>query len=90
MAKKKAARKAPERACEKCGKGYHPRKTTCPHCGAANPTYRAVRTQAPKKSAKKAAAAGDLNTAVEFVAALGGLDEAQAALNTLKSIKRQL
>lgn len=92
MAKKKTAkRKAPTRTCEKCGKGYHPRKVTCPNCGAKNPTYKKTGRKAKKKANRKSqGGGGDLTTALDFVTEMGGIENAQTALDTLKEIRERL
>lgn len=89
MAKKKA-RKAPTRTCEACGAAYHPRKSTCPKCGAANPT--AGRTTRRKRvtARKKGARGGTVDTldaAVSFVTKVGGLKNAKSAIARIEEIK---
>ena len=96
MAKKK--RKAPTRACDKCGFGYHPRKAVCPKCGAKNPTVgprkkKVVKksTAAPKTKRKTAPAHPSmdhgLNLAVSFVRDCGSLAVAKEALARIEEIQ---
>ena len=41
--KKAAVKRAPSKACVSCNNSYHPACRDCPHCGAANPRFAAVR-----------------------------------------------
>lgn len=83
MAKKKAKRAAPTRACESCKTPYHPRSKACPKCGAANPTI------GPRRFSKgrRGANAGSLDAAIEFVEQAGGFRAARAALEKIERIK---
>ena len=75
---KRKKRGAPERACVKCGKGYHPRRKECPHCGAKSPAAKrsAKKSVAKRASAKQparaAAPADTLDVAIRFVESAGG------------------
>jgi uncharacterized OB-fold protein len=89
MAKKKA-RKAPTRTCESCGAAYHPRKSSCPKCGAANPTAgrrKAVKRAAARKKGARVATVDTLGAAVSFVSKVGGLKNAKAAIARIEEIK---
>ena len=86
MAKKKAKRAAPTRACESCSTAYHPRSAKCPKCGAANPTLHSVSRK--KKSGRRGAASADaVVAAIDFVEQAGSLKAAQAAMDTIERIK---
>lgn len=81
MAKKKAKRAAPTRACESCGTPYHPRSKACPNCGAANPTI------GRRPLARRGKGAGPIDAAIDFVEQAGGFRAAKAALETIERIK---
>jgi len=66
MAKKKSAKRAaPSMPCPKCGKGNHPRKLVCEHCGAELKKAAPKKKTAAKKAAPKAAPATDLKSALK-------------------------
>lgn len=81
MAKKKAKRKAPTRACEGCGTHYHPRSAKCPKCGRANPTLHSRKRKGGKASGEAVAAA------IDFVEQAGSIKAAKAAFDTIERIK---
>lgn len=83
MAKKKAKRKAPTRACEGCGTHYHPRSGKCPKCGRANPTLHGV-----GKKRKGGKVSGDaVSAAIDFVEQAGSVKAARAAFDRLEQVK---
>ena len=89
MGKKK--RGAPEMACRKCGRGYHPRRKECPHCGAAKPgtpKRRASKSMAPAKKRGASKPVDSLEIAIKFVEQTGGLKAAKAALEEIERIKQ--
>lgn len=81
MAKKKAKRKAPTRACEGCGTPYHPRSAKCPKCGRANPTLHSRKRKGGKAPAEAVVAA------IDFVEQAGSMKAAKAAFDRLEQIK---
>jgi hypothetical protein len=81
MAKRKAKRAAPTRACESCGTPYHPRSKACPKCGAANPTI------GQRRGPKGRGGAAPLDAAIDFVEQAGGFRAARAALEKIERIK---
>jgi Rubredoxin-like zinc ribbon domain (DUF35_N) len=83
MARKKAKRKGPKRACESCGALYHPRAKACPKCGAANPVFEGTRW----KRGGKAGDASPLEAAVEFVEQAGSIKAARAAMDRIEQIR---
>ena len=85
MAKKKAKRAAPTRACEACQTPYHPRSKACPKCGAANPTI-GQRRIFPRRG-RGAMDPGQLDAAINFVEQAGGFRAAKAALEKIERIK---
>ncbi len=91
---KKKKRGAPERACVKCGKGYHPRRKECPHCGKKSPratkktTRKIVAKRAGTKQPERVAKQIDtLDVAIQFVESAGGFKAAMATLEKLERIK---
>ena len=86
MAKKKAKRAAPTRACEACSTPYHPRSKACPKCGAANPTI-GRRRIVPRRGGARGATAGSIDAAINFVEEAGGFRAARAALEKIERIK---
>lgn len=83
MAKRKAKRAAPTRACEACKTPYHPRSKACPKCGAANPTI-----GRPAKRGGRGGASGDqIDAAINFVEQAGSFRAARAALDKIERIK---
>ena len=89
MAKKKAKRAAPTRACEGCGTAYHPRSAKCPKCEKPNPTlHGGGKRKKSSNGRRKAAPAGDdLEAAIKLVESAGSMAAAQAALDTISHIK---
>ena len=94
MAKKK--RKKPTRQCEKCKGAYHPRMKVCTKCGAGNPTSGGKRKKVEKTTAAKpsfkaeaeaVAAMLEVGKVVTFAKDLGGIDNAIAALEKLKTFQ---
>ena len=89
-----AARKGPTRKCEKCGTSYHPMTLACPKCGAANPSRKKkalVKKKAPatkKTKPSKKRGRDTTMTAVNFVEAVGGIEQAQETLDGLKQLFR--
>ncbi len=86
MAKKKSKRVAPTRACEACATPYHPRSKACPKCGAANPTI-GQRRISPRRGARGAGGAEQIDAAINFVEQAGGFRAAKAALDKIERIK---
>ncbi len=86
MAKKKAKRAAPTRACEGCGTPYHPRSAKCPKCEKPNPTLYGV---GRKKTSRRRGAPTDdtLGAAIDFVESAGSVAAAMAAFDTLERVK---
>lgn len=91
---KTAARKGPTRKCEKCETSYHPLTLACPKCGAANPSRKKKapvkdKAPAPTKTTPSKKRGPDLTmTAVNFVEAVGGIEQAQETLDGLKQLFR--
>ena len=83
MAKKKAKHKAPSRSCEQCGKGYHPGRNECPHCGATNPAKRnkKMSSRGVKATASNGVTLEHVKAAAELLKKCG--DE-QTALDAIK------
>ena len=84
----------PTRKCEQCGVPYHPRKSTCPQCGVANPTAGPRKKAAKKKVARKktaktpgVVAVDPLDAAVAFAKSVGGFNNAKAAMEQIEQIR---